>query len=671
MTWPLSVVPAEWAARSAAAPAVQPRVRLREQPWPKLIRGVALLSVSGASIALGIATLFLYQEAELFVAKNALAMPERMVLTFALLGGGLLFTLVPLLWLLLSRGRATARILRAADLLSPLALTALLPPLFAYRAWQDAPLTYLVVLALSVILAEHLFTRALASVPESITRWADDFALRPALARWGPIVILLGASVAYAIYFSHYTILHHHRFQTGAFDLGINVNWCYNALHGEWFRSTVLYGPDGGHFLANHAIYAMFIWLPLYALQPGAEVLLTYQSVMCGIAAIPLYLFAARLIPRPAALVVALAYLMYAPLHGPNFYDYHELPVALPFHFLLYWAIASDRTKLVPPLVVILFAHREDIPIGLAILGFFLLASGVRPRLGALLGFSSALFFVLNRFVIMPSFGNWWFADIYKDLQPAGVYGFGGIVQTMLINPAYFLSTLLKAEKLTYALHLFAPLAFLPARRLGLLFLAIPGFFLTLMTTGYAPTISIAFQYTTHWIPYLFATTVIALKLLRESSPGRARQWGAIVALAIGVLSHSTSYGAVIQQDTFVGGFGRVVFEMTDEEKKTYAGFRRLADRIPSTASVAATDPLVSHVAARMNIYSLNGAHGSADYLLVRSGEGSAAFRDAFTKHTYGLVGEHAGMFYLFKKNALTEANRQKTAEARQRLGVP
>jgi uncharacterized membrane protein len=250
------------------------------------------------------------------------------------------------------------------------------------------------------------------------------------------------------------------------------------------------------------------------------------------------------------------------------------------------------------------------------------------------------------------------------------VSGFGGIVQTLLINPAYFLSTLLKGEKLAYALHLFAPLAFLPARRLGLLFLAIPGFFLTLMTTGYAPTISISFQYTTHWIPYLFAAAVIALKLLRESSLGRARQWGAVVALALGVLSHGTVYGAVFQHETFVGGFNRVEFEMSSDEKKAYAAFRSVADKIPSTASVAATDNLIAHVAARMNIYSLNGAHGNADYLLVRHGDGSQAFRDAFTKNTYGLVGEQDG-FYLFKKDGLTAANSQKTTEAKQRFGIP
>ena len=39
---------------------------------------------------------------------------------------------------------------------------------------------------------------------------------------------------------------------------------------------------------------------------------------------------------RPVAVTVAFAYLMFAPLHGPNFYDFHWMPLAVFFHFLLY-----------------------------------------------------------------------------------------------------------------------------------------------------------------------------------------------------------------------------------------------------------------------------------------------------------------------------------------------
>ena len=126
---------------------------------------------------------------------------------------------------------------------------------------------------------------------------------------------------------------------------------------------------------------------------------------------------------------------MFAPLHGPNFYDFHELPVALPFHFLLYLAVAKERYRWVPLLTIILYAHREDVSVGLTILGIFLMFSGVRPKVGAALALISPLVFLAIKFVLMPAMGSWWFADIYKELQPAGSEGYGPVVQTILINP--------------------------------------------------------------------------------------------------------------------------------------------------------------------------------------------------------------------------------------------
>ena len=86
---------------------------------------------------------------------------------------------------------------------------------------------------------------------------------------------------------------------------------------------------------------------------------------------------------------------------------------------------------------------------------------------------------------------------------------------------------MLKEEKLIYLLHMFAPLALLPMRNRALLLLAIPGFAFSLLTTGYDPTLSIGFQYTCHTIPYLFAATVLMLRVIGRGQDGvikRARR---------------------------------------------------------------------------------------------------------------------------------------------------
>jgi uncharacterized membrane protein len=556
---------------------------------------------------------------------------------------------------------------KAARFAGPLALAGLLPSLFAFEAWHDRPLTFLVLLGAVALAAEQLLDRSFRAAPSYLR---EGLSARAAGARWArllPLGIVVAGALGYAAYFSHYTLLQHRRFGTYAFDLGINVNWCFNALQGHPFRSTVLFGPDGGNFLAGHAIFAMLLWLPIYALQPGAEVLLIYQATMVGLAAIPLYLFASTQVPRWASVVVAFAYLLYAPLHGPNFYDYHELLVALPFHFLLYWSLTTQRTRLAAAMVVVLWAHREDMAVGLALLGAFLVLSGYRARFGLALVASSLVWFVIVKFAIMPTAGSWWFADIYKELIPAGVRkGYGSVVQTILINPAYFLSTLLRQEKLIYFLHLFGSLAFLPMRRPLLMLLALPGFFFTLMTTAYTPTIELGFQYTAHWVPYLFAASVLALRFLGQRF-GAERRAAAACAVLLAITAHSTVFGAVFQHDEFVGGWSRVVFTETEENKRTYQGVLSLIAHIPPDASVAATETLTPHVAARADIYTLNNAHGDAEYLLLNEGGAfsTTVVQSAIEHNEYGLLATYES-FFLFKRGLEAKG----TAEAFARLGL-
>jgi len=633
-------------------------------PWVDLAPAIGLFAAIGASLGLFSCTSWLSDRSSFFL-KNVLDTSLRQLLWHSVLVGGAVAGVLPVLCLLFSRGRLTQSIIRTANLACPLILIGLVPSLFAYQLWSSQPLTYLVQLGAVVLLAEHLIARMLGETT-GLFRAFSRIERLPRLRRWLPLIIVALASIAYAITFSYYTLLHHRRFGTAAYDLGINVNWCYNAMHGNFFRSAVQFGPDGGHMLSGHAIFAMFIWLPLYALSPGAEVLLIYQSAMCGLAAIPLYLTAKELLPRPAAVVVALAYLMFAPLHGPNFYDYHELPVALPFHFLLHYSIVTRRYKLVPLFLVILYGHREDVSVGLTVLGLFMLLSGFRPKAGFVIAVVSPLVFVGIKFALMPSVGSWWFAELYKELVPSGSQGYGPIVQTTLINPVYFLHTILKEQKLIYFLHLFAPLAFLPLRSPLLAMLSMPGFFFTLMTTNYAPTLSIAFQYTTHWIPYLFLSSIFSLRRAFETF-GATRLISCVVAMAIGVASHSTTFGAVIQHETFIGGFTRIQFEASDADERLYADFKKLIKKIPERASVGATEREVPHVAARIDCYTLRMAHGEAEYLLIRAGEVNEIIKDAFRRNPYGLVGHVGNTFFLFKQ----KHESSKTAWAKERLGIP
>jgi uncharacterized membrane protein len=647
-------------ATSAVAGSALPDARRRKrEPFPLAIalQGVAIFAGVSASLGLFIALLGIRPSAFAdFLGSNTLPPAARLSLSLGVLVGGGLGGMLSLGYVLLRRAQGAVQLRRAADIAFPLAVAFLLPSLFTARPWNGHPLVFLCELGAVALAFEWTLRRALLAWPKNVAVWFDSvWPSSPRFRRLLPLGVVLAGSTAYAVYFAHYTILHHHRLGTSGFDLGININWCYNALRGHLWRCTVLYGEAGGHFLGNHAIFAMLWYLPLFALKPGAEFFLVWQAVMVGYAATTLYLFASTQIPRWSAVVVAFAFLLYAPLHGPNFYDYHELLPPLFFHFLLYWAIATRRNWLVFIVIPIIWSFREDLPIGTTMLGAFLLLTGLRPRLGLAIALASLTWFIILKFVIMASAGSWWFASIYKDLQPAGTTGYGPVVQTILINPSYLLKTLLTEEKLIYFLHMMAPVALLPMRRAALLILAIPGFAFSLLTTGYAPTLSIAFQYTCHSIPYIFAASVLMLRVLGRGEGGNIRRRAALGAVALAVTSHSYVFGAVLQHETFIGGFGKIEFKITPQEQQRYETLKKMDAMIPRDARVAAAENLVPHVAARTDVFTLkDGVAVDADYVLLGGSSigwdnSRSAMNTMLSRNKYGLL-KGADDLYLFKK---------------------
>jgi uncharacterized membrane protein len=625
--------------------------------WSGFLLATGLLAGTFALVGLALgSSLFLPNPASFFTDNATLTPIRRRLLEVMLLFGGMGVG-IALIPALLARGDGARAVDRLARLASPLALIWAFAALAVERIWRGQPLTFLVLLAISVLLFERTLRASLTAVPDFAVHGLGELyeRLPPLVRRALPFTLVLAGAVGYASYTGYWSVQQHHRLATSSFDLGIADNVIYNALVGLPFRASVLFGPDGGNFIAGHANFILLLFVPLYAIAPRAETLLILQSVLLGFAAIPLYGFAKTQIPRWSAALLSLAYLLYAPLHGLNFYDFHWLPACIFFLLCLFWAIATGRSVLIWLFWFLCVLIREDVPVGLTLVGVFLIATRYRVWTGVAMSVLSVAAFVVIKFVIMPAAGTWWFAGLYVSLVPPGEDGYGSVVRTILINPTYFTSTLLEKDKLLYALHLFAPIAFLPARRWVLLLCASSGFFFTLMTTKYAPTIAINFQYTSHWIPYLFAASALALAWMGRAPGGTLRRRAAVWALALGVTLHSLTFGALLRPESFVGGFSAVPFKITDEERARYRELRELIALIPREASVAATDAETPHISNRITAYALRESAGDADYLLIRKPGlnflGSrASVQRAFERNVYGLVQKRAD-FYLFRRD--------------------
>jgi uncharacterized membrane protein len=588
-------------------------------------RALALLAGSGASLALfgqELRGIWLSD----FVRKNALSLANRNRLGATMAAGALAGILVGAV---IAWRRGTPALQRLAHVLAPSLALGLLPPLMMRGSWDALPAA--LAIGCFVLLFERLLRmsfRALAPAQAPTmaaeSPWAASISLPelPALVRrWLPLGLVVLMALGYGVYMSRFTLYMHGRFQTYGYDLGQYDNIFFSALHGHPLRCAPLNLTENWTELRNHAEFSVFALLPFYALRPRADTLLIIQSMILGLGAIPVYRIAARRIPQGGAVILALAYLLYPPMHGLQFYDFHFQPVAAFFVLLVIDFVDDRRYLLCGVALVIALGCREDISVGLAILGAFLALSGHRVRPGIVMAAVSAAYFVLIRFVIMPRFGSWFFQDIYKGLFPQGAENFGGVIGTLITNPTFVFVSLLTPEKLRYALQVIVPLAFLPLRRSYLAVAVIPGSIFTLMTTAYNPTIDIGFQYGGHFIPYCFAAAGLALAAYGQTAEGAVRRRAALVSLMTATILCGVFWGAIPPRQKIHGGFHDLTMDPpTEADRQRHRDLQELFAMIPKDKFVAISEAEMPHVSG-LNILSLRDT-SEADYLLYGTSTG-------------------------------------------------
>ncbi|HEX7453030.1 MAG TPA: DUF2079 domain-containing protein, partial [Polyangiaceae bacterium] len=318
-----------------------------------------------------------------FLENNTLESPEQrtnLVAGFVagmLLGGAVGGAALFRLW---KKHESWAVAEQWAWFLCPLIALPILPIAFRFKPWQNRHQALLIVVLFGSLVVETLLGRSLSSVPASVQEWWDGLREQfPAKVRQlGPRTVVAVCALGYALFMSFFFVRWHYKLRTHNFDLSINNNLIFGGLHGRFLESTVVFPSDPGMYLANHAKFGTYLFLPIYALWPKPETLLVLQSFLLGAAALPLYGFARRHVSEWMAAAIAFAFLCYYPMHSANFSEFQNVPIATFFIFLLVWAAETRRWLVCGLATAAALLLREDIPIGIAVIGGFMLLTGYR-----------------------------------------------------------------------------------------------------------------------------------------------------------------------------------------------------------------------------------------------------------------------------------------------------
>ena len=347
--------------------------------------------------------------------------------------------------------------------------------------------------------------------------------------------VVLGMAV-FAAVLSTITILKYLTFNTYAWDLGIynQVMWSLVTGHGFQYTPEYFINPSG-NYMAQHFAPDLLLLAPIYALAPSPATLLVVQSLVVALGAYPVWLLAVdRGLSRRTSSLLALSYLLYPPVWGVGWYDFHLEVLLVPamlfaMHFWTrrrwggFWAsfLVGMFTLESAVLLVVFFG------LTLALVQrrqtwAFLRRPRVRPVAAwrpLLVAGVAVAFFVAVRDVqrllnpvIPPAF-----LDVYRGASYWSVLGisdpfdFPALLATIVLHPDRVASALLYAwlAKLVYLGFFLVPLLLLPLRKPVWLLPALPsfvGFFLS----NYAPYYSLGYQYSAFLIPWFYIAAIAA-----------------------------------------------------------------------------------------------------------------------------------------------------------------
>lgn len=313
----------------------------------------------------------------------------------------------------------------------------------------------------------------------------------------------------------------------------VNVFW--NTCHGRFLYC----GELGINSLGDHVSPTLALVAALYAVSQSVETLIVCQRVALALAAVPLYLCARRVLRSGSeALVLALAYFVYAPHVAINLQNFKDIAISVP---LLMWLFACYETRRVSWLWVALLlccGTKENVPLVVAGFGLFVAVFRREWKLGGGVIAAALIWFFLAIGVVLPYFGGTSFDSrrMQGDFSFDGRSSLSGIVWGILSNPLGIARMALAKEYMMHMARLLGPVCFLSLAAPEALIAAAPVALQTLLMAG-ADTRRGLTHHHAAMVPVIVYAAVLGIRRVsdilarRGVDARRAAQWCAVAVL--------------------------------------------------------------------------------------------------------------------------------------------
>ena len=310
------------------------------------------------------------------------------------------------------------------------------------------------------------------------------------------LLVLLGVAI-YSVVYSFITVAKFNAYNATIFDLGVNAQFLYGVFHGG-----VSLTPGSPNFI-NTGKMIYLVLAPFYNLYPHEQVLLVFQSVWIALGTIPIYFLVKKNIgDNLIAVLLALSWLLYYPMSGVNWFDFHLM--ALFPTFLLLGIMFLEYKKWKLGFIFLVLATITDFLIPLVMIFFSLILLYRRVK-----GEREASYTKLAVSLIVISIAILVITNTLNGISYTTGYTYSSATQVSVFKSDYLQVAL-------YLLRILLPLGFISFLAPGYLSLLIP--FFTLATVSrYQPYVSTMFlQYPALTAPIIFISAVKGIGKLKK-----------------------------------------------------------------------------------------------------------------------------------------------------------
>jgi uncharacterized membrane protein len=422
----------------------------------------------------------------------------------------------------------------------------------------------------------------------------------------------------YTTIFSYFTILKHSIFRTYAWDLGIfnQALWTTIKHHKLFYSTPEIFIIPSGSFLGTHFSPILFIVLPIYSLYTAPENLLILQSFILALGAIPLYKMSMHLLKsRLMSIIFVSTYLLYPPLHGINWFDFH-VQAFLPLFFLssMYF-LEKKNWKMYILFMILSLSSEEHAAFIVAFIGLFIALQSRKQLKEALKtkNFKDDVFLIVVvtiSLAVLWYFITLWIRGTFFPVNPAFLSAFKasanwsilGVSDPILI-PFYIILypqralTALQYEfliKIGYLLILFGPLAFLSFSKIEYLLPTLPWFVYSLFS-NYQPYYVIYDQYPAYVIAFIFVSTLHSIAH-KSSSQAKTRSLLMIILFSVVAYLIASPTSGLVNQFYDTG-----IRSPTQHERFIH----EILSYVPANASILTQNNIFPHVSSRINAYAV------------------------------------------------------------------